>query len=784
MGFFNRLQSVHIHNFCSIENLDLNIENQRLTHIIGINNDDELSPSNGSGKSTIKSAICWNLFGVTETGRQGDSILPWGNPKNCAVETVWTNGSDVLRIFRYRAHKEKKNLIELFLSNKDITGKDNDDTQSLINNYLGFNLDLFCLLLTTGLTSKKMKDIMFMTDKEKKEFLGFLLDLSFLDSAQQTVKDRLKFINDKLNSHTTEHTATSAKLESAQDNLKDYQKRVETHAIQIQEQIDKKTVEIAGMEAEVPKKRKALENLREEVKKIVVPEAPDTSKIDANRGQIKAYYVHNEAQQIEKTRVSKELLILTKALCQDVIVDENTPVFVKIQAALSVAQRELVIKESFTTEGYTDMNIDKLQKAIYSDEHQLESAKVELEKAKTATHDTLCPTCGRLLDPEHIEKIELDRLSNMKNAQEQVDSYTTRIELRKKKLTDYKTERLAELTKINLDKIADLKAEICQVIDRLDSLRKSEFARLSKERNVDSIQAQISSLNAEMVTIESILSVNNKNIAKLETEVSIEDNDLRDIQAKVLELTRQKVTLKAEFTALKVEYDNFKVRIEAEKQGLVKLDKEKENNPYKQFVDSVQKEIESLQERHGSINREIEKLNEDVVYLEFWYNGFGDKGIKSYVLDSITELLEQKANFALGHITNGNVSIGFCTQKKNKSSDIVRDEFTAEIFRDGQGVQFVDLSKGERCRVSFAVNYALKALGTYYHGLNLNFEWYDEVLDGLDEIGCYQVIQFLRHELKNYESIFVVSHNENVKNLFDKNLIIEKTDGKSVLKNE
>ena len=92
---------------------------------------------------------------------------------------------------------------------------------------------------------------------------------------------------------------------------------------------------------------------------------------------------------------------------------------------------------------------------------------------------------------------------------------------------------------------------------------------------------------------------------------------------------------------------------------------------------------------------------------------------------------------------------------------------------------FYDLSKGERCKTDTAVNYSLQFLAEHYHGAKLNFMFYDEALDGLDGIGCNQVIKFLREELDRFNSIFVVTHNNELRQNFDEVMIVEKNNGRT-----
>lgn len=781
--FFNKLWEIEIANFCSIESMKLDTRKQRLTHIIGINNDDTLSPSNGSGKSTIKSAVCWNLFGMTETGRQADSILPWKQPKNCKVSTVWSNGTSYITITRYRAHKEEKNALKLFLNGEEITGKDNDDTQRTIESYLGFNYDLFCNLLTTGMTSKKSKDFMLMTDKEKKEFVGFLLDLSFLNTAQEKVKEVYKVAEAQSKEKNETLISVKSAIATTEQSVEFNRNKVRIHEEQTKQAIHNKQVAVDGQNEEIKQRRQKLENLRNEVKAIIVPPEPNTADLDGKKKQVKLYRDSNDEQQATKAKKSRELVVLTQSLGSEIVVDENIPIIAKARSDLASAERELYVTNSSDTSRLSDKQIDTMISNLSKYEGKLESAKHDLATAEAIEIGETCPTCKQSLPVASVEAVKLDKLSKVTNAKDSIASWTDKITSLTTELANLKATKVKEAEQVKQLKVSELTAEITQLKSIYEEAKKAEYDRIFKAKDIQNIKNKITAVEAEISTIDAIIATNTKNISKLEAIIETEEAAIRQQQAEVISAMKRRESLKAQFNALKGEYDALKARVAAEEKAIADLTQSLKVNPYTQFVESSLAVLQDKQKQLLEVEAEIAKLEDEKRYLDFWLDGFGDKGIKSYILDSVTMLLEEKANYALSQITNGNVSLGFHTQKKNKN-DTLKEEFTVEIYRDGDQVQFVDLSKGERCRVSFAVNYALKALGMYYHGLNLNFEWYDEVLDGLDEIGCYQVVQFLRKELNTYESIYVVSHNDNVKGMFDKNLIVEKTNGKSVLRNE
>lgn len=63
----------------------------------------------------------------------------------------------------------------------------------------------------------------------------------------------------------------------------------------------------------------------------------------------------------------------------------------------------------------------------------------------------------------------------------------------------------------------------------------------------------------------------------------------------------------------------------------------------------------------------------------------------------------------------------------------------------------------------------------------MNLGLYDECFDGLDSIGCENVIKILKERQKNISSIFVITHNDNLKPLFENVVTMQKTEGNSFL---
>ena len=68
--------------------------------------------------------------------------------------------------------------------------------------------------------------------------------------------------------------------------------------------------------------------------------------------------------------------------------------------------------------------------------------------------------------------------------------------------------------------------------------------------------------------------------------------------------------------------------------------------------------------------------------------------------------------------------------------------------------------------------------------MKTNFIAYDEVFDGLDEVGTERIMHILKERVKDIPTVFVISHNDKLKELFEKTIRITKQKGLSTIEQE
>ena len=137
------------------------------------------------------------------------------------------------------------------------------------------------------------------------------------------------------------------------------------------------------------------------------------------------------------------------------------------------------------------------------------------------------------------------------------------------------------------------------------------------------------------------------------------------------------------------------------------------------------------------------------------FRGFLLKNIIDYVDAKAKEYASQifgcnEISFAL----DGNdINISFC----NKNYD--------------------NLSGGEQQRVDLIVEFAIRNFMCQYLNFSSNILVLDEIFDALDSESCDRVINFVTNELKDIESVFIISHHSDSLDIpYDSQLVIEKNE--------
>ena len=275
-----------------------------------------------------------------------------------------------------------------------------------------------------------------------------------------------------------------------------------------------------------------------------------------------------------------------------------------------------------------------------------------------------------------------------------------------------------------------------------------------QENQVNKLKYDLSTLEEEMkLDYDEYQNALNKvnanyddNINKLDETIKSKNGEVSSVESLIeamstkLEQVSSKI---AQVTSAKEFYDVDKKRV---------LNTIEELNGKIEEI-SKNKEIESkardlLKER----NEVISKMN-TIVKRDF--RGFLLKNIIDYINAKAKEYASQifgcdEINFEL----DGNdINIAFC------------------------GKDYENLSGGEKQRVDLIVQFAIRSFMCNFLQFSSNILVLDEITDALDSESCDRVINFITNELKDIESVFIISHHADALEIpYDSELVIEKSE--------
>lgn len=181
--------------------------------------------------------------------------------------------------------------------------------------------------------------------------------------------------------------------------------------------------------------------------------------------------------------------------------------------------------------------------------------------------------------------------------------------------------------------------------------------------------------------------------------------------------------------------------------------------------------ISAKEKRQSEIQEELERLSQFSSSLEnekklcdFWVNGFSPAGLRSFMLDYVTPILNDRAAHYAELLTGGEMEVRFTTKTKLKSGE-VRDKFQIQVKQKHGANSYKATSTGERARADLVVCMALGDLAALRTAKQLPWRFLDEPFESIDDAGIDAIVKLLSEQKDRYKTVFVVTHKSSLKQL-------------------
>ena len=182
---------------------------------------------------------------------------------------------------------------------------------------------------------------------------------------------------------------------------------------------------------------------------------------------------------------------------------------------------------------------------------------------------------------------------------------------------------------------------------------------------------------------------------------------------------------------------------------------------------SYLEEIDALESRRSSSS------TEQSVYSDL-HNAFGRGGVPAMLIDAAVPRIEAEANLLLGRMTDSRLAVKLETQRVRQSGNVA--ETLDILVSDELGSRSYDLfSGGEAFRINLALRIALSKVLAQRMGLPLPTLFIDEGFGTQDAAGRERIVDAIASIQDDFEKIIVITHLDELKDLFPVRIEVLKT---------
>ena len=200
------------------------------------------------------------------------------------------------------------------------------------------------------------------------------------------------------------------------------------------------------------------------------------------------------------------------------------------------------------------------------------------------------------------------------------------------------------------------------------------------------------------------------------------------------------------------------------------------------FLEGQLSRLEELAKELDLVEARRIQLEEDQGIYQELATAFGRQGIQAMLIETVIPQLEEEANDLLGRMTDNQMHLKLETQRERRSGRGEPIETLEINVSDELGPRNYELySGGESFRINLALRIALSKVLSQRVGATLPTLFIDEGFGTQDSVGRERIMDVISSIEDDFDKIIVITHLEDLKDMFPARIEVLKTNEGSTL---
>jgi len=362
-----------------------------------------------------------------------------------------------------------------------------------------------------------------------------------------------------------------------------------------------------------------------------------------------------------------------------------------------------------------------------------------------------------IVEKEKEKKIFTDRLVLVDQKENDLKE---NIQIFTDKFKDFSRE-----TKYKLEEKKKKQQEILLLEEEVPGTKCDKCKGIINSKNIDEY---ISNLRTELSSINSVVEEN----AKKAKDFEVESLDLKDKQEKIKKMKTQiesKIKgFNEDLSDLMLEFTNLskikepkaegnEILIQQKIENLISqkeskiLEKEGET-PFDEIIKNDKEELAKIEKTVKLKEKEIKEIEKEMPYFDYWISGFGETGIRKWIIEGIIPDLNKRVNYWLQFLIDNMITLSFDNELQEK---IERNP------PDGDPYIYYAMSTGQRRRLNLAVGHSFAYITELSSDAIPSIIFLDEVTTKVDPLGVQGIYNMIR-ELSETKQVFITTHDQDL----------------------